>query len=76
MERKVLCSKASKLATADCYNLRNNIEFIRNALEKQLIYKGKEAQPRILIEKSTAQTSLVSLPKEMRSTPVAAMERI
>jgi hypothetical protein len=42
MERKVLCSKASKLATADCYNLRNNIEFIRNALEKQLIYKDKE----------------------------------
>ena len=42
MERKLLCSKASKLATADCYSLRNNIEFIRNALEKQLIYKDKE----------------------------------
>jgi hypothetical protein len=41
MERKVLSSKASKLATADCYSLRNNIEFIRNALEKQLIYKGR-----------------------------------
>lgn len=42
MERRVLGSKASKLATADCYSLRNNIEFIRNALEKQLIYKGRE----------------------------------
>lgn len=42
MERRVLSSKASKLATADCYSLRNNIEFIRNALEKQLIYKGRE----------------------------------
>ena len=42
MERRVLNSKAAKLATADCYSLRNNIEFIRNALEKQIIYKGKE----------------------------------
>lgn len=42
MERKVLSSKAAKLATADCYSLRNNIEFIRNALQKQLIYKGRE----------------------------------
>lgn len=41
MERKVLSSKAAKLATADCYSLRNNIEFIRNALEKQVIYKGR-----------------------------------
>jgi len=41
MERKVLASKAAKLATADCYSLRNNIEFIRNALEKQVIYKGR-----------------------------------
>ena len=43
MERRVLSSKASKLATADCYSLRNNIEFIRNALEKQIIYKGRES---------------------------------
>jgi TRAP-type uncharacterized transport system substrate-binding protein len=42
MERKVLSSKAAKLATAECYSLRNNIEFIRNALEKQSIYKGRE----------------------------------
>ena len=42
MERRVLNSKAAKLATADCYSLRNNIEFIRNALEKQIIYKGRE----------------------------------
>ena len=42
MERRVLHSKAAKLATADCYSLRNNIEFIRNALEKQVIYKGRE----------------------------------
>lgn len=42
MERRVLASKAAKLATADCYSLRNNIEFIRNALEKQVIYKGRE----------------------------------
>ncbi len=41
MERRVLASKAAKLATADCYSLRNNIEFIRNALEKQVIYKGR-----------------------------------
>ncbi len=41
MERRVLASKAAKLATADCYSLRNNIEFIRNALEKQAIYKGR-----------------------------------
>lgn len=41
MERRVLSSKAAKLATADCYSLRNNIEFIRNALEKQVIYKGR-----------------------------------
>lgn len=43
MERKVLESKAAKLATADCYTLRNNIEFIRNALTKQTIYRGKNA---------------------------------
>ncbi len=43
MELKVLNSRASKLATADCYSLRNNIEFIRNALEKQMLYKGKES---------------------------------
>ena len=43
MERRVLNSKAAKLATAECYSLRNNIEFIRNALEKQIIYKGREA---------------------------------
>ena len=42
MERRILRSKAAKLATAECYSLRNNIEFIRNALEKQLIYKGRE----------------------------------
>lgn len=41
MERRVLNSKAAKLATADCYSLRNNIEFIRNSLEKQVIYKGR-----------------------------------
>ena len=41
MERRVLASKAAKLAIADCYSLRNNIEFIRNALEKQVIYKGR-----------------------------------
>lgn len=41
MELKILNSKASKLATADCYSLRNNIEFIRNALEKEMLYKGK-----------------------------------
>ena len=39
MERRVLGSKASKLATAECYSLRNNIEFIRNALEKHMLYK-------------------------------------
>jgi len=43
MERKVLNSKAAKIATADCYSLRNNIEFIRNALQKQMIYKGRES---------------------------------
>ena len=42
MERRVVESKAAKLVTADCYTLRNNIEFIRNALSKQTIYKGKE----------------------------------
>jgi hypothetical protein len=42
MERRILKSKAAKLATAECYSLRNNIEFIRNALEKQLIYRGRE----------------------------------
>lgn len=42
MERRVLESKAAKLATADCYSLRNNIEFIRAALVKQTIYKGRE----------------------------------
>lgn len=41
MERKVLSSKAAKLATAECYSLRNNIEFIRNALAKQMIYRGR-----------------------------------
>jgi TRAP-type uncharacterized transport system substrate-binding protein len=41
MERRVLASKAAKLATADCYSLRNNIEFIRNAIEKQVIYRGR-----------------------------------
>jgi hypothetical protein len=41
MERRVLSSKAAKFATAECYSLRSNIEFIRNALEKQLIYKGR-----------------------------------
>ena len=41
MERRILASKATKLATADCYSLRNNIEFIRNALEKQMIYRGR-----------------------------------
>lgn len=40
MEHRVLNSKASKLATAECYSLRNNIEFIRNAIEKQMFYKG------------------------------------
>jgi len=43
MEKKVLASKAAKLATVDCYTLRNNIEFIRNAIAKQAIYKGREA---------------------------------
>ena len=42
MERRILRSKAAKLATAECYSLRSNIEFIRNALEKQVIYKGRE----------------------------------
>ncbi|MDH6422252.1 hypothetical protein M2131_002193 [Polynucleobacter sphagniphilus] len=42
MERRVLSSKAAKFATADCYSLRSSIEFIRNALEKQVIYKGRE----------------------------------
>jgi TRAP-type uncharacterized transport system substrate-binding protein len=42
MERRIFKSKASKLATAECYSLRNDIEFIRNALEKQIIYKGRE----------------------------------
>ena len=42
MERRILKSKAAKLATAECYSLRNNIEFIRNALEKQLIYRSRE----------------------------------
>ncbi|WP_114689786.1 hypothetical protein [Polynucleobacter necessarius] len=40
MERRVLRSKAAKLATAECYSLRSNIEFIRNALERQMIYRG------------------------------------
>jgi len=44
MERKVLNSKAAKIATADCYSLRNNIEFIRNALQRQMIYKGREGE--------------------------------
>ena len=43
MERRVVESKAAKLVTAECYTLRNNIEFIRNALTKQTIYKGKGA---------------------------------
>ena len=43
MERRILSSKASKFATADCYSLRSSIEFIRNALEKQVIYKGRES---------------------------------
>lgn len=44
LERKVLSSKASKLATAECYSLRNNIEFIRKAMQKQMIYKGRESE--------------------------------
>ncbi|QWD91322.1 TAXI family TRAP transporter solute-binding subunit [Polynucleobacter sp. MWH-Braz-FAM2G] len=43
MELRALNSKASRLATAECYSLRSNIEFIRNALEKQVIYKGRQA---------------------------------
>jgi len=43
MERRIFKSKASNLATAECYSLRNDIEFIRNALEKQIIYKGRES---------------------------------
>jgi hypothetical protein len=42
MEIRVLGSKAAKFATAECYSLRSSIEFIRNALEKQAIYKGRE----------------------------------
>ena len=34
-ESRVLASKAAKLATADCYTLRSNIEFIRNSLGKR-----------------------------------------
>jgi hypothetical protein len=40
MERRVLASKAAKLATADCYNLRSNIDFIRNSLGKESIYRS------------------------------------
>ena len=43
MERKIIDSKASKLVTADCYTLRNNIDFIRHAIANQTIYLGKEA---------------------------------
>jgi len=43
MEKKVLASKAAKLATVDCYTLRNNIEFIRNAMAKQATYIGRSA---------------------------------
>jgi TRAP-type uncharacterized transport system substrate-binding protein len=42
MERRVLSSKAAKFATADCYSLRSSIEFIRNALERQVIYRGRD----------------------------------
>jgi hypothetical protein len=43
MERKVLVSKAAKLATVDCYTLRNNINFIRNSLGKESIYHSSPA---------------------------------
>ena len=40
MERRVLASRAAKLATADCYSLRSNIDFIRNSLGKESIYRS------------------------------------
>ena len=43
MERRVLVSKAAKLATVDCYTLRNNINFIRNSLGKESIYHSSPA---------------------------------
>ena len=41
MERKALNSRAAKLATVECFTLRNNIEFIRNSLGKQSIYQSE-----------------------------------
>jgi len=38
LELRVMNTSATKLATIDCYTLRNNIEFIRSSIEKQGIY--------------------------------------
>ena len=44
IEVRALMSKASKIATADCYTLRNNIQFIRDAIEKEMIYQSLSAE--------------------------------
>jgi hypothetical protein len=41
MERRLLATKAAKYATAECYTLRNNIEFIRESIGRELIYRGR-----------------------------------
>jgi TRAP-type uncharacterized transport system substrate-binding protein len=40
IERELLQTKAAKIATIDCYALRNNIEFIRGCIDKHAIYKS------------------------------------
>jgi hypothetical protein len=40
IEKKVLNSSAAKIATADCYTLRNNIQYIRESIDKEAIYAG------------------------------------
>jgi TRAP-type uncharacterized transport system substrate-binding protein len=40
LERRVLATKGLSLIVADCYALRNNIDFIRAAIEKQSPFQG------------------------------------
>jgi hypothetical protein len=41
LEKRVLASSAAKIATADCYTLRNNIQYIRELIDENAIYKAQ-----------------------------------
>lgn len=43
IERELLQTKAAKVATIDAYGLRQSIEFIRGCINKEQVYKFKEA---------------------------------